>query len=73
MAIECIRFCPRNHLAMIAALAAGALYLWTAGAMSDGGHAMPDATPVRISVSLLDMSRLEPAHFGDWETSPPAR
>jgi hypothetical protein len=37
------------------------------------GNAKPEPEPpasVRVSVSLLDMSRLAPHQFGDWEPAP---
>ena len=73
MALECIRFSSRGRLAVIGALAAGALYVWAVDAKTDTGRAESAAQAVLISVSMLDMSSLEPAHFGDWEAPPQAK
>lgn len=68
MSIERFRINTRCHVATIAALAAGCLYVWAGGITSDAGRAAVGANSVLVSVSRLDMSHLEPVHFGDWET-----
>lgn len=53
----------------------GLLVAWATTATSDKGSAAPAGASVLVSVSTLDMSRLIPAQFGDWEpaTTLPAR
>ena len=59
----------RHHLK-----AAGCL-LCVAGlaAWSTATAVVPAPAPIRVSTSTLDMSRLGPAHFGDWDLAQPAR
>lgn len=61
---------PRAPVAAIAlSVAGGLLGLWMLGGV---GNAKPEPpASVRVSVSLLDMSRLAPHQFGDWEPAPP--
>ncbi len=61
---------PRTTAAAIALCVAGGLLgLWMLGGV---GNAKPEPpASVRVSVSLLDMSRLAPHQFGDWEPAPP--
>ncbi len=68
MLINRIRPLPRSLFASLAiTVAGGALYLITAGKMPDEARAAPVEAGVLVSVGLLDMSRLAPAQFGDWE------
>lgn len=41
--------------------------LWASGMAADPVRAVSAPEAVLVSTSLLDMSRLEPAQFGDWE------
>jgi len=47
--------------------AAGLLFLWTAAPASDTRQLASAPAVALVTVSLLDMSRLAPAEFGDWE------
>jgi hypothetical protein len=68
MLIDCIRPLQRSLAAPMAiSLVGGALYLITAGHAPNEARAVPVEAAVLVSVGLLDMSRLAPAQFGDWE------
>lgn len=68
MLIDGIRLLPQSLVASLAvSVAGGALYLTMAGNAPDEARAAPVEAAVLVSVGLLDMSRLGPAQFGDWE------
>jgi len=68
MLIDCIRPLSRSLFAPMAIfVAGGALYLAIASHAPDQVRAAPIEAAVLVSVGLLDMSRLAPAQFGDWE------
>jgi hypothetical protein len=68
MLIDRIRPLPRSLFASLAiSVAGGALYFITAGKAPDEAQAAPVEAGVLVSMGLLDMSRLGPAQFGDWE------
>lgn len=70
MSTDRISLLSRSFIAsMTVCLAAGAMCLWTTGIASDAGGSTPAPAAVLVSVSLLDMSRLAPAQFGDWESA----
>lgn len=74
MSAEQIRPLPTCHVASVAVvIGAVSLYLWTSGAASNASPEAAVPASVSVSVSLLDMSRLVPAEFGDWETAASAR
>ncbi len=68
MLIDSIRLLPQGLVASLAvSVAGGALYLITAGHAPNEARAVPVEAAVLVSMGLLDMSRLAPAQFGDWE------
>jgi hypothetical protein len=68
MLIDCIRPLQRSLVAPMAiSLIGGALYLTIVSHAPNEARAEPAEAAVLVSVGLLDMSRLAPAEFGDWE------
>ena len=69
------RVCPPlNHRIMAAGsyLCVAAFVAWTTAASGRAPQVRPAVlrpAPVLVSVSTLDMSRLAPAHFGDWDAA----
>lgn len=66
---------PLNHRLMAAGsvLCVAALVAWaTAASSGKAAPALPavlQPAAVLVSVGTLDMSRLGPAHFGDWDVA----
>jgi hypothetical protein len=61
---------PPKHrplTALAASFGLGVLVAWATTATSDEGNAAQPPALVLISTSTLDLSRLVPAQFGDWE------
>lgn len=62
---------PRHLVLFASCLLAGALCVGVASS-SQQGRAASQPAAIFVSTSLLDMSRLTPEHFGDWEHAAPA-
>jgi hypothetical protein len=74
MTISRLRLPLRHHFkAAGCLLCVAGLAAWSGATASGQGPVVAPAA-VLVSVSTLDMSRLEPAHFGDWDVAAqPAR
>lgn len=65
----------RHHMnAAGCLLCVAGLAAWSVATASGQGRVALAPAPVLISISTLDLSRLVPAHFGDWDAAAqPAR
>ena len=68
MSIARIRTARHRHaISITGCFLVGVLCAWATGTASNPAAGTAGAAPVLISTTLLDMSRLSPAAFGDWE------
>lgn len=61
-----------HHRRMMAAgchLCVAGLIAWSTAVASGQVPPPPQPTPVLVSITTLDMSRLAPAQFGDWDAA----
>jgi hypothetical protein len=72
MRMTSIRICQHQRYRMMAAgcfLCVAGLVAWSAATASGKARVTLPRAAVLVSTSTLDMSRLLPAQFGDWDTA----